>query len=118
MHLLIILKRGWSIALNKPKDFLPADLTLLDLELEDIVPQSLFILLPVAQVLFTETFPYVEKNDSFHLQFMDRTGSELLPALYEPVESSTDYETHPNTDIEGFRANSIPKSGPLCFFIR
>jgi len=38
---------------------------------------------------------------------MDRTGSESLPGLDEPVESSTDFETHPDTDIKGFRANSI-----------
>ena len=64
-----------------------------------------------AQLLFSETYFYVEKNDTFHLRFMDRTGSEPLPAPDEPVESSTDYDTHPETDTEGSRDTSIQYLG-------
>ena len=65
----------------------------------------------VAQMLFSQTFVYVEKNDTFHLQFIDRTGSEPFPGSGEPVEESTEYETSPDTDTEDPRFKSIQNSG-------
>ncbi len=65
----------------------------------------------VAQRLFSATRIYVEKNDTFHLQFIDPTDSGPVPTLDQPVESSTDYDTHPDTDIEGSGVNSIQALG-------
>lgn len=65
----------------------------------------------VAQMLFSETFVYVDKKDTFHLQFIEHTGSEPFIASSEPVEESTEYETYPDTDTEDPRFQSVPHSG-------
>ena len=54
----------------------------------------------VAQRLFSETWLFVDENNTFHLRFMDRTGSERLVGPEEPVESSTEYETAASADDE------------------
>lgn len=50
----------------------------------------------VAQLLFSETFIFVEKNDTFHLRLMDRTGGAPAEESCEAVEESTDYDTSPD----------------------
>ena len=60
----------------------------------------------VAQRLFSETWLFVDKNNTFHLRFMNRTGSERLVGPDEPVESSTEYETNVETDGEDSQLNS------------
>lgn len=55
----------------------------------------------IAQLLFSKTYVYVEKNDTFHLRFMESIGSEALLESAEPVESSTDYDTNSETNKEG-----------------
>ena len=65
----------------------------------------------VAQMLFLQTFVYVEKNDTFHLQLIDRTGSEPFPGSGEPVEESTEHETSPDTDTEESRFKRIQNPG-------
>lgn len=65
----------------------------------------------VAQILFSKTYIYVKENNTFHVQFMNCTDSERLPHINEPVESSTDYDTHPDTDPEGSGAKSVPNLG-------
>lgn len=65
----------------------------------------------VAQLLFSRTYVYLEKNDTFHLRFMNRTESEGLSSSDEPVESSTDYETHLDTDSEGSNLKSVQNLG-------
>ena len=59
----------------------------------------------VAQRLFSTTWLFVDKNNTFHLRFMDRTGSNRLVAPDEPVESSTEYETNADTDDEDSQLN-------------
>lgn len=65
----------------------------------------------VAQRLFSRTYAYVEKNDEFHLRFMNSTGSEPLPAADEPVESSTEYDTHLDTDTDSYSAKALQHLG-------
>ena len=65
----------------------------------------------VAQLLFSETLLYVEKNDTFHLKFMNRTGSESVTTSDEPVESSTDYDSHPGTDADDSQSKVIQNIG-------
>ena len=60
----------------------------------------------VAQRLFSDTWLFVDKTNTFHLRFMNRTGSEQLVALDEPVESSTEYETSVDTASEESQLNS------------
>ena len=69
----------------------------------------------VAQSLFSKTFVYVEKNDEFHLRFMDLTDRQPPTALEEPVESSTDYDTHADSDAEDPRARRSQHSGHFIF---
>lgn len=71
-----------------------------------LVPRS-----HLAQLLFSETFVYVEKKDTFHLRFIDRTGRESDPPDTEPLEDSTEYDTYPDTDAEDPRLRSIQHSG-------
>ncbi len=59
-----------------------------------------------AQMLFSRTYIYVEKKDTFHLKFMEQTGREALPTSDEPVESSTDFDSQP-TDEEGSGVESL-----------
>ena len=65
----------------------------------------------VAQLLYSETYVYAEKNDTFHLRFMERTDSERPSTSDEPVESSTDYDTHPDSDTEDPRVQVIQNPG-------
>ena len=65
----------------------------------------------VAQILFSKTYMYVKENDTFHIQFMSCTDNEQTHHSIEPVESSTDYDTHHDTDTEGSGANSISHLG-------
>ena len=65
----------------------------------------------IAQLLFSETYTYVEKNDMFHLRFMDCTGNKPLRASEGPVESSTEYDTYHDTDTEGSQVKSNQNVG-------
>ena len=65
----------------------------------------------VAQLLFSRTYVHVEKNDTFHLRFMNRTESEKLCSPEEFLESSTDYDTHPDTDAEDSNLRSVRNLG-------
>lgn len=65
----------------------------------------------VAQMLFSKTFVHVEKNGKFHLQFIHHTACEPFLATSEPVEESTEYETHPDTETEDFRFKRMQHSG-------
>ena len=66
----------------------------------------------VAQLLFSKTYVYVEKNDTFHLQFMDCSDDNAkLLSFDEPVESSTDYDSHAETDTEGSDLRNIHHLG-------
>lgn len=65
----------------------------------------------VAQRLFSKTFIHVEKNDEFHLRFMSLTDRQPLTASDEPVESSTDYDTHPDSDTEDPGARGTQRFG-------
>ena len=69
----------------------------------------------LAQVLFSKTWLFVEKNDTFHLQFMTRTGDEPSRASSEPVEESTEYETYPDTDGEDSQLKGMQNSGHFIF---
>ena len=60
----------------------------------------------IAQRLFSKVYAYVEQDDSFHLSFMKCTPSEQLSTLDGPVESSTEYDTHIDTDMEDQRPQS------------
>lgn len=51
-----------------------------------------------SQVLFFETIAYVDKNDTFCLQFMERALAEAYHASSESLENPTDYDT-PNDAI-------------------
>lgn len=64
-----------------------------------------------AQTLFSKTYMYVKENDTFHLLFMDGTDNERFHDSTEPVESSTDYDTHHDTDTESSRASSVSHLG-------
>ena len=65
----------------------------------------------LAQLLFSETYVSIEKNDTFHFRFMKRTGSGWRPVSDEPVESSTDYDTHVDTDTEESIDKGIQHTG-------
>ncbi|MCJ1474815.1 hypothetical protein MMC13_003475 [Lambiella insularis] len=52
-----------------------------------------------------------EENNTFHLRFMERGESKPPSTSDEPVESSTDYDTHPDTDTENPRVQMIPHLG-------
>lgn len=65
----------------------------------------------VAQRLFSTTFIHVGKNDEFHLRFMDLADRQTLTVSNEPVESSTDYDTHPDSDTEDPGASKIQYLG-------
>lgn len=71
----------------------------------------------VAQLLFSRTYSYAEKDDLFHFQFMDCTGGGggPLAASDKAVESSTDYSTYSDSDTEGSRSNSVQNLG--CFIL-
>lgn len=64
----------------------------------------------LAQMLFSETVAYVDKNDTFHLQFINRTVTEPFRKSSEPVEESTEYDTY-DTDTETSRFKNIQHSG-------
>jgi len=66
----------------------------------------------IAQGLFSNAHAYVEQNDPFHLSFMKCTpSSEKFPTSDEPVESSTEYDTQPDNDAEGYEAQKLQHSG-------
>lgn len=65
----------------------------------------------VAQLLFSKTYVYVEENNTFHLKFMDCTDNEKLLSSDEPVESSTDHDTHLETDTEGSDLRNVHHLG-------
>ena len=67
-----------------------------------------------ARILFSRSYVYAEKNNTFHLRFMNSTDSELLPASDEVVESSTDYETHADTDTE---ISAVRSNQSLGYFV-
>ena len=54
----------------------------------------------IAQHLFSKAYAYVEQNDAFHLSSMKCIPGEQFLTLKDPVESSTEYDTHPDTDPE------------------
>ena len=58
---------------------------------------------PTAQRLFSATYIYVEENQTFHLRFLRRNNasSEMPTASDQPVESSTDYDSQLEDEIEG-----------------
>ena len=58
---------------------------------------------PIAQRLMSATYIYVEENKTFHLRFLrrDNVGSEIPTASDQPVESSTDYDSQLEGEIEG-----------------
>lgn len=64
-----------------------------------------------AQVLFSTTYVHVKTSEAFHLRFMERTDGNMPSAEDEPVESSTDYDTHPDTDTEDPRVEVIQNPG-------
>lgn len=64
-----------------------------------------------AQILFSKTYIYVKENSTFHIQFMNCADNERFHDLIEPVESSTDYDSHHDTDTEGSGANSVSHLG-------
>ena len=70
----------------------------------------------LAQCLFSKTYVYVEKNDTFHMRFMDLT--EPVPVLEEPVESSTEYDTHSDSDPETSRVRPIQHLGYFVLSLR
>jgi len=74
-------------------------------EFARLVPRNL-----VAQKLFSKTFVYVEKHDTFHLQFIDRTGEPFL-ASSEPIEESTEYDPYLGTDDGDSQFKGIQHSG-------
>ena len=49
----------------------------------------------IARRLLSTTYVYVEENKTFYFRFLDRdgTGIKSSPALDEPLESSTDYDS-------------------------
>ena len=57
----------------------------------------------IAQRLFSATQIYIEDNKTFHLRFLQRDDVSSQTALDEPVESSTDYDSQVEGEIEGFR---------------
>lgn len=59
-----------------------------------------------AQTLFSRSFNYAQENDTSHRRLMNGTGSEPPLASDEAVESSTDYDTHADTDSEGLGVRS------------
>lgn len=65
----------------------------------------------VAQILFSRTVVYVDKNDIFHLRFIDRGVTEQLQVSSEPVEESTDYDTSPDTESEHSLLHSAQHAG-------
>lgn len=65
----------------------------------------------IAQILFSKTYIYVKENNTFHIQFMNCADDEQLHHPIEPVESSTDYDTHHDTDTEGSGAKSVTNLG-------
>ena len=69
----------------------------------------------IAQLLFSETYVYAEKSDTFHFQFMNRTGRGSLPVSEEPVESSTDYDSYHESDIDSSGPTGIQNLGHFVF---
>lgn len=70
----------------------------------------------VAQLLFSKSYVYVEKNDTFHLKFMDCSDDKAkLLSFDEPVESSTDYDSHGETDTEGSDLRNTHHLGHFVF---
>ena len=69
----------------------------------------------VAQLLFSETYVYAEKNDTFHFRFMNRTEREPLPVSEEPVESSTDYDSYHESDGGSTQPRGIGNLGHFVF---
>ena len=65
----------------------------------------------VAQRLFSKAYAYVEQNSAFHLSFMICTPGEQLSRFDEPVESSTEYDTHLDTDAENDDAQRLQNIG-------
>ena len=65
----------------------------------------------VAQVLFSRTIAYVDKNDMFHLRFMERTPREPSSPSTEPVEESTEYDTYSETDRDDPLLRTLENSG-------
>lgn len=58
-----------------------------------------------AQRLFSATCIYVEENKTFHLRFLQRNNasSKMPTTSDEPVESSTDYDSQLEGEIEGLQ---------------
>jgi hypothetical protein len=71
-----------------------------------LVPRS-----PLAKDLFSDTLLYIEKNNTFHLKFIDCTVHEPGESCTETVEDSTDYDTAPDTDTEDPRLRSTQRLG-------
>ncbi|MCJ1400069.1 hypothetical protein MMC11_003272 [Xylographa trunciseda] len=69
----------------------------------------------IAQRLFSKAYAYVEQDDAFHLSFMKCTSGEQLSGLDEPIESSTEYDTHLDTDAEHYDARRLQNTG--CFIL-
>lgn len=70
-------------------------------------------------LIFTDTLraprnakgAYVDKSDTFHSRFIERTGDRRFRASSEAVEESTEYETYPDTDTENPPFTSIQHTG-------
>ena len=69
----------------------------------------------VAQLLFSETYVYAEKNDTFHFQFMKRAERVPLAVSEEPVESSTDYDSYHESDVDATGSRGIQNLGHFVF---
>ena len=63
----------------------------------------------IAQHLFSATRMYVDENKTFHLRFLqsNNTSSEIIPASDEPIESSTDYDSQIEGDVQDFQMNNL-----------
>ena len=69
----------------------------------------------VAQLLFSKTYLYAEKEDTFHFRFMDRAGRGSLPLSKEPVESSTEYDSFHESDIDDTGSRDVQNLGHFVF---
>ena len=70
----------------------------------------------VVQLLFSRTYVYLEKDDTFHFEFMNRIESEGFFSSEELVKSFIDYEIHLDIDSEGSNFKSFQNLGHFNFF--
>ncbi|ERF71973.1 hypothetical protein EPUS_07443 [Endocarpon pusillum Z07020] len=68
-----------------------------------------------SQVLFSETIAYVDKNDTFHLRFMERALAEAYHASSESPEDTTDYDSPHDAIDRDLQLKDIPNSGYYVF---